>query len=283
MTFGSLESRARSGAAELRERFPALGGGTVLLQVGTGFDDRGLLEDATSAVPLTEVLPGPDAPSPAGHALDLQFGRCESQAVLLVRGRRHLYEGLGMDECVLPVCAAVVAGVGRIVQVSAVGSVRPDLKPGTVVAVTDMINNLGMSPLAGNQGLLSAPFPDMTHTFSQHLTGEFVNAAGQVGLFPRLGIYQSNPGPQFETPAEVEIAARNGADVVGMSLVPEAIMGHALGAEMLGIAVVANQAAQCGGRAFSHGEVVETVRFASAEVVRALRGLCRGLAGDAPR
>lgn len=275
MEYGSLSSRMREGAAALRECFPALNAETILLQVGTGFDEAGLLEDVRGPVSLGELFPGPSVASPAGHSLDAQFGRCGSQTVLLVRGRRHLYENLGMDECVLPVCAASAAGVRRIIQVSAVGSVRSELKPGAVVAVTDMINNLGASPLAGNQALLSTPFPDMTHTFSQHLTGEFVNAAAHVGLYPRLGVYQANLGPQFETPAETEIACRNGADVVGMSLVPEAIVGHALGARVLGIAIVANQAARAGGRECSHSNVVETVRDASCEVVRALHHLFR--------
>ena len=275
MEYGNLSSRMRAGATALRERFPELNAETILLQVGTGFDEAGLLDEVCGPVPLGELFSCPRVASPAGHSLDAQFGRCGAQTVLLVRGRRHLYENLGMDECVLPVCAASAAGIHRIIQVSAVGSVRSELKPGTVLVVIDMINNLGASPLAGNQALLNTPFPDMTHTFSQHLTGEFVNAAAQVGLYPRLGVYQANLGPQFETPAETAIACRNGADVVGMSLVPEATVAHALGARVLGIAIVANQAAGAGGRACSHSNVVETVRDASCDVVRALHRLFR--------
>ncbi len=275
MEYGNLSSRMHAGATALRECFSALNEETVLLQVGTGFDETGLLEDVCGPVPLGDLFPGPRAASPAGHSLDALFGRSGSQSVLLVRGRRHLYENLGMDECVLPVCASCAAGVRRIIQVSAVGSVRSELKPGTVVAVTDMINNLGTSPLAGNQAMLNTPFPDMTHTFSQQLIGEFINAAAQVGLYPRLGVYQANLGPQFETPAETEIACRNGADVVGMSLVPEALVAHALGANVLGIAIVANQAARAGGRECSHSNVLETVRDASCTVVRALQRLFR--------
>lgn len=277
MTAGHLESRSRAGAAALKRQFPSLHEDMILVQAGTGFDARGLLDEASEAIPLTDILPGPDSPSPAGHALDLQAGRCESQPLLLIRGRRHLYEGLGMDDCVLPVAAAVRAGLRRIVQISAVGSVRSELKPGTVLAVTDTINNMGSSPLVGNQSLLPAPFPDMTEIFSQQLTGEFVNAAGRVGLIPRLGVYQANLGPQFETPAEVEVARRNGADVVGMSIVPEATLAQALGAQVLAIAIVANQAAGCGGSDVSHEDIVETVGYASAEVVRALRMLFRAL------
>ena len=272
-----LDTGAQRGARALADRFPDLGPGTVLIQAGTGFDATGLLDEPGAPVRMAEVLGASESPSPAGHPLVFRFGRCEGRTVLLASGRRHMYEGRGMAPCVLPVCAAVQAGVRDIVLVSAAGAVQSELKPGTVLAVTDHLNNLGASPLTGNQSMLPLPFPDMSAVYSQRLIGAFVNAAGDVGVEPRLGVYQANPGPQFETPAEVDMARRNGADVVGMSLVPEAIMAHALGAEVMGLAVVANQAAHYGGRAVSHDDVLEAVDFASRYLVRSLRAFLRAL------
>jgi len=269
-------------AGFLRERFNDTGTAVAAIQVGTGFPCEELLEVIEDRAPMGDMPGMPTGDSSAGHELEILLGTCGGNRVLAFSGRRHLYEGHGVIPCVLPSCAASKCGIRNVIQVSAAGAVRDDWKPGTVVAVVDYINGLGTSPLVGHQDLGDVAFPDMTETFSQELISRFVNAADEVGLSPRLGVYLANVGPQFETPSEVAIARRNGADVVGMSLVLETIAAKALGARVMGIAVVANQAASHGGKPISHGTVVDTCRFAGTMIARALRHFFAGdyLPGD---
>ncbi len=266
-----LRNLAAAGADFLRDRLGVDGREVAFIQTGTGFDLAGLLDQESASVSLNDLPGMPDDDSPAGHRLRLIRGRCGQNRILLCQGRRHWYEGHGMAPCVLPACSAALCGIPNAVFLCATGGIREDLKPGTLVAVTDFINNLGTSPLTGNLDLGHTPFPDMTHAFSQQLLAGFVNAAAELGLSPRLGVYQANAGPQYETPAEIEVARRNGADVVGMSLVPETIAAHTLEMRVLGLALVANTAAGHGGAPIAHQDVVEACHFASDSLRRALR------------
>ncbi len=277
-----LAEQIPAAAAALPALFPAWDAPEAVVQLGTGFLVENLL-DAVEGKAVSADLPGmPAAPSPAGHPMTVLLGRCGSRQVLVFHGRRHLYEGFGIGPCVLPVAAAVRAGVPRVILLSSVGGVREDLKPGTVMVVTDYINNLGASPLAGNQSLAGdRPFPEMRTAFSLELGAQFTNAAAECGICARLGVYQANLGPQFETPAEVIAARRNGADVVGMSLVPETIIARAMGAEVLGIALVANKAAAHTARPPDHEDSLEAGRYRSPAIMRALNLCLRGN-GDQP-
>ncbi len=270
-----LTSRA---ADSLRGAFPDWTAPVAVLQTGTGFTAAGLLDKELGRVPYS-ALPGMPcgAPSPAGHRLEATLGLSEGMQVLVLEGRRHLYEGYGPGPCVLPLCAAIRAGVSRVFLTSAVGGIRDDWQPGTLVVLTDHINCLGTSPLIGNPGLGYSPFPEMLTTYSQELNAEFINAAAQVGLIPRLGVYQANLGPQFETPAEVGIAQRNGADVLGMSVVLEAIAARAMGAQVCALALITNKASGYAMRPPSHEDVIEAGRFCSQTVMRALRVYLRSM------
>jgi len=255
----------------LQESLATWEGPAAVIQTGTGFEYDGLFDEILADVPL-HVLPGiPDDHSPAGHRLRILLGRCGDRQVLLFHGRRHLYEGYGPLPCVLPVCAAVRAGVRRVFLLSAAGGIREDLRPGMLMVLTDYINNLGASPLVGNQDLGATPFPEMGSAFSQELNAAFVNAAADVGLAPRLGVYQANLGPQFETPAEVAAARRNGADAVGMSVVLETIAARTMGAEVAAVALISNMAASYKGRPPDHADTVEAGRYCSPLIMRALR------------
>jgi purine-nucleoside phosphorylase len=171
----------------------------------------------------------------------------------------------------------VFCGVGKVLQVSAAGAVREDFRPGTTMAVTDFINNLGTSPLVGNQDLGTTPFPDMQEAFSQVALSQFINLTADTGMVPRLGTYQANLGPQFETPTEVEAARRNGADAVGMSLVLETIAARAMGADVIAIAVITNAAASVRGHRISHEDVAEVAAFASRTLHAAIQAYAAGL------
>ncbi|NOY82320.1 MAG: purine-nucleoside phosphorylase [Kiritimatiellaeota bacterium] len=271
-------------AEALRGAFPDWTAPVAVLQTGTGFTAEGLLDEELGRLPYSALpgMPG-GAPSPAGHRLEAMLGVSEGSQVLVLEGRRHLYEGYGPHPCVLPLCAAIGAGVSRVFLTSAVGGVREDWQPGTLVVLTDHINCLGTSPLIGNPGLGPSPFPEMQTTYSQELNAGFINAAAEVGLIPRLGVYQANVGPQFETPAEVEIAQRNGADVLGMSVVLEAIAARAMGAQVAALALITNKAAGYMVRPPSHEDVLEAGRFCSRAIMRALRVYLRSLSCDGIR
>jgi purine-nucleoside phosphorylase len=242
----------------------------AFVQTGSGTQTEGLFDEILDELAMA-YLPGmPSTASPAGHELKLILGRCGDRRILLAKGRRHLYEGLGFTPCVLPVCAAVLAGVKRVVLVCAAGSVNPEFRPGSYVALIDYINNLGSSPLVGPEPLGEKYFLPMTEAYSQNLVSEFINCMPPSAIRVRLGVYQANLGPQYETPAEVEVARRNGADLVGMSTVPETMVARALGAEVMGLAVVTNLAAGRSVAAPTHEEVGEVASSASPVLMSAL-------------
>lgn len=274
-------AEVENAAAYLREWLPADRRPDVFVQTGSGIDPAGLMDSVEAAMPLDELPGMPASGSPGGHALELLFGTCGSNRVLVACGRRHLYEGYGPLPCILPVCAAVLTGARSAVFLCAAGGIGRDVVPGTVMVATDYINCLGASPLLGAHPLGDTYFVDVTEAFSQSLISSFINTASEHGLFPRLGVYQANLGPQYETPAEVDVARRNGANAVGMSMVPETIAARALGCRVLGLALVTNWAARRSDAPLTHAEVVRTAEAITARLSPVLRAwLCSGPAVD---
>ncbi len=280
VTPGALRSTAEAAAAELLSRLPEWDAPSGMVQLGTGFCDKGLFDRVIGTVPL-DVLPGmPSGPSPASHALTLSLCQCGAAQILVCRGRRHAYEGYGPLPCVLPVCAAALCGVRDFLLTStATGAVHEEFKPGTWMVATDYINNLGLSPLVGNQDLGAEAFPDMTDVFSQELISELVNAADPHGLTFRLGTYQANLGPQLATPAEVSAARRNGADALGRSVVLETIAINAMGGRVTAVSLVLGAAAVCGGGGVSQRRILDEAPFLSSHLMRVFHALFAGRAG----
>lgn len=276
----ALKTKATVAATYLREIFPGREVPAFFVQTGSGFRVDSLLDEVDVSLPLSDLPHMPDAASPPGHALRLLSGWTDNIPMLVCAGRRHLYEGFGTLPCVLPVCAAGLAGISSVVLIAAAGGVNPDYSPGTVMVLTDYINNLGTSPLVGTQALGSTFFPAMHEAYSPWLTSSFLNVTAPSPLSPRVGTYQANLGPQYETPAEVEIARRNGADAVGMSTVLETIAARALSMEVLGLALITNTAASVAGAAPVHSEVRNLSAKMSPEIVRLLRKFFMDLTRD---
>jgi len=275
----SLRRQAEDVARCLTATFDAWVSPVAFVQTGSGFGLQGLLDEELGAAALSDLPHMPSARSAAGHELRLVLGRCGDNQVLVSAGRHHLYEGYGCGACVLPACGAALAGIRTVALLCAAGGLNSEYVAGTTMAVTDFINNLGTSPLVGPGPLGDAYFQEMNEAFSQELICDFVNTAAAVGLTPRLGVYQANLGPQYETPAEVEVARRNGADALGMSLVPVTIAATALGCRTLGLALITNQAASHGETPPAHQDVAEAGRLASPLIMCALN---RWLAGELP-
>jgi purine-nucleoside phosphorylase len=208
---------------------------------------------AEREVPVTD-LPGFAAPSVPGHAGVVRAVSAGGRRVLIFLGRTHLYEGHGVAAAVHNVRTALAAGVRTVVLTNAAGGLRPDTQSvGQPVLIADHLNLMGHNPLSGPR------FVDMTTTYS----GRLRDLARAVDPSLAEGVYAALPGPSYETPAEIRMLRALGADLVGMSTVPEAIAAREGGAEVLGISLVTNIGAGLTGRPLDHGEVIAAGRMAA--------------------
>ncbi len=266
-----LRRWAEEGADKLRHAFSEWAAPEVLLQLGVGFKANGLFDETLGDMPLEFLEDSDFGPSATGLPLTFTLGTCGERQVLLLQGHRYLYEGLGMEVCALPVCAAALAGVKHFVLLEVGFSLREDFKPGTWVLLTDYINAMGSSPLAGNLDLCENAFFNVGDVFSQHLNSMIVNAIAGVGLSPRLGVCQAGSGPQLDSPAEVRIAQRNGADVLCNGLLPETLSGAALGAEVSALLLVGEAAPTYAGKRVRYDDLSDAAEFCSDAMMRGLK------------
>lgn len=194
-------------------------------------------------------LHGFEKSSVQGHGSSLRsysLNAGESKNVLVFLGRTHLYEGKGIEPVVHGVRTAVKAGCRIIVLTNACGGINPDYKVGQPVLIKDHISLTAVSPIRG------ANFVDLTDLYSARIRSIIKTADPSLAE----GVYAHWRGPTYETPAEIRMIRTMGADLVGMSTVPEAIAAHALGAEVVGISLVTNAAAGMSGEKLSHDEVI---------------------------
>ena len=206
-------------------------------------------------VPMTE-LGGFGEPTVAGHTPSVRVVSAGPLRVLVFLGRVHLYEGLPPATVVHGVRTAVSAGCRAVVLTNAAGGIRPGLAVGEPVLISDHLNLTGKSPLTGPAPSAGQRFVDLTHLYSPRLRA--LAREADPGLTE--GVYAMLPGPHYETPAEIRMLGRLGADLVGMSTGLEAIAALHLGAEVLAISLVTNLAAGLAGHGLSHAEVVEAGR-----------------------
>jgi purine-nucleoside phosphorylase len=203
-------------------------------------------------VPLTELGGFPE-PTVPGHTPTVRSVTVGDRRVLLFLGRVHLYEGLPPAAVVHGVRTAIMAGCRAIVLTNAAGGIRPGLTVGEPVLISDHLNLTGQSPLSGPPPSRGQRFTDLTDLYTPRLRG--LARAADPSLTE--GVYAMLPGPHYETPAEITMLGRLGADLVGMSTALEAIAARHLGAEVLGISLVTNLAAGLAGHGLSHAEVVQ--------------------------
>lgn len=220
----------------------------------------GLSGYATSLPGALEVpygdIPGFPAPKVEGHAGSLFSVEVGDEHVLLLAGRVHTYEGWDMSDIVFGVRTAALSGCHTVVLTNACGSIGSHLGPGDLVAIKDHLNLTGRNPLVGdNDSRLGPRFPDMNQLYDPGLRASIAAAAAEKGIPYKEGVYAWFLGPSYETPAEVEMAKRAGADLVGMSTVPEAIALRHMGVRVGGISLVTNHAAGTTDEPPSHEEV----------------------------
>jgi len=199
-------------------------------------------------------IPGWPVSTVGGHAGKLVTGRLGGADVIVAAGRAHLYDGYTAQQVAYPIRELARRGVTSLVVTNAAGAVNLDYKPGDLVLISDHINLLGVNPLTGpNDESFGPRFPDMSEAYSR----EYREIARQAGLL-KEGVYAALAGPSYETPAEIRYLRTIGADLVGMSTVPEVIAANHMGMKVLGISCVTNMAAGILPQKLAHAEVIET-------------------------
>jgi len=230
---------------------------TLAIVLGSGFHPAAAEMRVDKEIPFTKI-PGFPAPTVKGHAGRLLFGELGGTPVLVLAGRAHFYEGHSLERVTFPVRALAAFGIRDLLLTNAAGGINRAFRPGDFMALTDHINFMGANPLRG------APnFTDMTHVYDARLSTLLSKAARECKIKLRRGVYLAVSGPTYETPAEIRAFAKLGADAVGMSTVPEAIMARHCGLNVAAISCITNAAAGIGGENLSHTEVLETAGHAA--------------------
>jgi purine-nucleoside phosphorylase len=228
--------RIEEAAADVRARTrvrPEVG---VIL--GTGLGDFADALELETVVPFGEIPHFPVS-TVESHAGELHLGRLAGRPVAVMKGRVHYYEGYAMREVAFPVRVLRALGCGTLVLTNAVGGMNPDMPPGSLVVTTDHINLMGDNPLVGpNDDELGPRFPDMSEPYSRALIALAERVALELGIALQRGVMVAVPGPNLETAAEYRFLRAVGADIVGMSLVPEDLAAVHGGQRVLALNVV---------------------------------------------
>ena len=260
-----------SGAAAIRAHFGSALPETVLV-LGSGigrFADK--LEDARS-LSYAEI-PGFAASTVSGHAGKLMVGHIGGRRLAIMAGRIHVYEGHPPQAIATLVRILKAAGAARLLLTNASGGLQPDMVAGTLMIVSDHINFSGINPLIGpNDDSIGPRFPDLTDAYDPAMRVQLRKAAEAAGVTVKEGVYLYCTGPNFETPAEVRMFGHLGANVVGMSTVPETIAGRHCGLRIGAVSLVTNLAAGLSAGPLSHAETLEEAGKAYGRMEQLLLG-----------
>jgi len=211
-----------------------------------------------SAIPYEQIM-GMDRTTVAGHKGNLWLAKPEGKEVLIFQGRRHFYEGAGWGPVVFPVLLAHELGIRSVVLTNAAGGIRGDLHPGDLMVLSDHLNLMGNNPLIVEVLHSKIPrFPDQSEVYDRALCEKIHQSSKAIGQKLHQGTYLALSGPAFETPAEIRAFAKLGADAIGMSTVPEAMVANSLGMKVAAISCISNLAAGRSTDALSHEDVQRT-------------------------
>ncbi len=235
----------------------------LALTLGSGWQPAAEEIGSPAAELSMSDLPGFAPPSATGHSGKIWSVPVAGKQVLILLGRTHLYEDIGIDPVAHGVRTAIAAGCRTVVLTNAAGGIREGMRVGQPVLINDHINLTARSPLQG------AHFVDLTDLYSPRLRA----VAREIDDSLEEGVYAGLPGPHFETPAEIRMLRGNGVDLVGMSTVLEAIAARAAGAEVFGLSLVTNLAAGLSGQPLNHQEVLDAGRASASRMGKLLRNL----------
>jgi purine-nucleoside phosphorylase len=230
---------------------------TLAMVLGSGFQ-RALGEMKVEAQIAYEKIPGFPPTGVAGHPGKLLVGHLGKTPVMVLNGRVHFYEGHPMAVVTFAVRVLAAYGIGDLVLTNAAGGVGRGLRAGDFMVLSDHINFMGSNPLRGEAEKDLPRFVDLTRVYDEKLRRLLIQAGRATGVKLRSGVYLAVSGPSYETPAEIRAFARLGADAVGMSTVPEAIVARQCGLNVAGLSCITNLAAGRSKDTLSHAEVLQT-------------------------
>jgi xanthosine phosphorylase len=270
---------ARTAADVIRERLPDCAPRVGLI-LGSGLGGIAAAIEHATAIDYTD-LPGFPLPGVEGHAGRLVLGSLGGVNVACLQGRVHLYEGVPVA-AVNPLPRTLKAlGCEVLILTNAAGSLRPEIEPGALALIDDHINLLGHNPLVGpHDGAVGLRFPDMSEVYDRDLRARARTVAGRLGIPLRSGVYLATLGPSFETPAEIRAFRALGAELVGMSTVPEAISARHCGLKVIGFSIVTNLAAGLADQVLSHEQTLAVAAQAADRLQSLLLGLLEELASN---
>jgi len=270
-------ARGEAAAHEIARRAP---GFTPRLGLILGSGLGGLADAAEDAVQIEYGdLPGFPEPGVAGHGGRLVLGRLGGLPVAFLQGRKHIYEGGDPGAMRAPVRALKHAGAAALLATNAAGSLRVESPPGSLMAIADHINMLGVNPLTGvNDDDVGPRFPSLADAYDPALRGLLRRCADELGVALPEGTYLAAHGPSFETPAEIRAFRTLGADAVGMSTVPEVILARHCGLRVVAVSAITNLAEGMGGDALSHEQTLKYAAAAAGDLARLVERFCEALA-----
>jgi purine-nucleoside phosphorylase len=245
---------------------------SVALVLGSGLGSFADTLERAVALPYSDI-PGMPVSAVAGHAGRLVIGTSEGVLCVAMQGRVHLYEGHDASEVVFGLRLMLRLGARTVIVTNAAGAANPALEPGDLMLIDDHLNLTGRTPLLGpNDDSLGPRFPDMSQAYDPGLRAIARKIAERQGIPLRSGVYAGLLGPSYETPAEIRMLQRVGADAVGMSTVLETISARHAGARVLGISCITNKGAGLSAQLLDHAEVQETADRVRERFVGLLRG-----------
>jgi purine-nucleoside phosphorylase len=271
----ALYERVETAAAEVRRTAPVKPEVGIILGTGLG----GLADEMTveATVPY-EQIPGFPLSTVESHAGRLLLGKLSSRPVVAMQGRFHRYEGYPLSDVAFPVRVMRALGARVLVVSNACGGMHPLWNPGDLVLLSDHINLLGDNPLVGaNDERLGPRFPDMSSPYDPELRALARGVALEQGIVLREGVYVAVPGPSLETRAEYRMLRAIGADVVGMSTVPEVIVGVHAGLRTVGISIITDQCLPDALEPVDIDRIIATARRAEPSLTRLVCGVVERL------
>lgn len=256
MASTGLYERAEHAARVIRTRITVEPKVAVVLGSGLG----GFADEFGEGVGIPyEEIPGFVRSTAVGHAGRLVVGMVDQVPVAAMQGRFHYYEGYSLEEVTFAIRVFKLLGIKTLILTNAAGGVNVQLSQAALMVISDHLNLMGESPLRGaNDERFGPRFPDMSSVYSPELQELVSVEARAIGVEVRRGIYAALPGPNYETPAEIHLLRNLGADAVGMSTVPEAIVARHMDMEVLGISCITNMAAGISDEPINHEEVIAT-------------------------
>jgi purine-nucleoside phosphorylase len=252
----------------------------IALVLGSGLG--AFADELTSAKRIPyDKIPGFPRSTVAGHAGSFVIGKAGDVPVAVMQGRVHLYEGYSSREVVFPMRVFGRLGIRAAILTNAAGAINLDYSQGALVVIRDHINLQGTNPLIGpNDDRFGPRFPDMSQAYWKPCREIALAEARRLGLSAHEGVYAALSGPSFETPAEIRYLKTIGADLVGMSTVPEVIVANQMGIRVLGISCVTNMAAGISAQPLTHAEVMDTGDRVKAQFMALLRAVIPHVAAE---